>query len=1059
MRWVDSLRTGTEWMIVGENAPKELLFLLRHARQYYLPLQMFDGCTLLRGTLGKTAEALAEDSCYVLFWQKQSKSIRVARLSRLHEDTWESSFDVRRYSIVVFWSEHPHSREDPPQPIPEPVPITPDPPPDPPDDADVDDYMHLPSSTSSSSDGRSRSRHNSTSSSSSSGIIPTPPPAPPPPGPPGEEFVFPQPQPPPIPPQPTPGPMHVDPPDPPPDPSKPRSRSRSPPRSPSPDIPPWFLDELRKREQEEKKKRDAEADDDTDRTRGPSNPNYQHGGSSSSTANPQSTAQPEPPQPHVPVLPIHSDEDDDTDSSNDSQTTREAWYLFKSPSGDIVVDVDAPGWRNNGEISRILAVTSSFSRPTGVDGPLMWDHLNGETSVEVWYGESEEAETTETALAVGKAKPKRKVKARKEATKTELRQYSKQFLEAKHAEYKSWVENEVFELVDLRKVKARNFVTGRWVLTIKRNPDGSFQKCKARWVLRGFLDKQKDEQQTDSPTATRPGFRLACQLAAINGWDISHVDLKTAFLQGEQYDHMRDVICQLPPESGHPPYIGARLVKPAYGMNDAPRQWWNKIDKALRGYGMIPTRADRCTYVLYEPARTAGVKTRDTGLCRTSDKYNDLSTVEKAMDYLTDPIAGSPAKGMKTVGVICLHVDDLFITGGTELERRVLSRLRKDFQVGSEGKNDVIFCGQYVRWSADHSHIEVEQYKAVEELREIDFDKTLGDAVAASPSLHTAYRSVLGSLNWLQSRTQFHIAYKFSRCASASAAPTIGDIRNINKVVRGLKAEPVSLRFWPLKGDCRIVGMPDASYRNNEDKSSQRGQCLFIAEMPVRDRNQKPHSRLSSNPGDSKGSLVDYESQKINRTTLSTTVSELFSFMKCFGTALFLKGLWFDISALAVPIHMRTDANNLVTTASTTHLPEQKETIHMISMLRKEAQTGSIDDLSHIRTENCLSDCLTKNMKPDTLVTAVKTGTLPLVDRHPPFRTLLKHKAYLASWIGQTLDHARDIVWFLGENVYECVQGWFSQDPVKVVFGPTEVRNYDAAADSNLTALAVKRRT
>ena len=156
---------------------------------------------------------------------------------------------------------------------------------------------------------------------------------------------------------------------------------------------------------------------------------------------------------------------------------------------------------------------------------------------------------------------------------------------------------------------------------------------------------------------------------------------------------------------------------------------------------------------------------------------------------------------------------------------------------------------------------------------------------------------------------------------------------------------------------------------------------------------------------------------------------------------------------------MRTDANNLVTTASTTHLPEQKETIHMISMLRKEAQTGSIDDLSHIRTENCLSDCLTKNMKPDTLVTAVKTGTLPLVDRHPPFRTLLKHKAYLAGWIGQTLDHARDIVWFLGENVYECVQGWFSQDPVKVVFGPTEVRNYEAAADSNLTALAVKRRT
>jgi len=92
---------------------------------------------------------------------------------------------------------------------------------------------------------------------------------------------------------------------------------------------------------------------------------------------------------------------------------------------------------------------------------------------------------------------------------------------------------------------------------------------------------------------------------------------------------------------------------------------------------------------------------------------------------------------------------------------------------------------------------------------------------------------------------------------------------------------------------------------------------------------------------------------------------------------------------------MRTDANNLVTTARTTHLPEQKETIHLVTMLRKEAQTGKIDDLAHIRTESCLADCLTKNMKPTNLVTAVQSGILPEVDFHPPFRELLKHKAYL----------------------------------------------------------------
>ena len=32
----------------------------------------------------------------------------------------------------------------------------------------------------------------------------------------------------------------------------------------------------------------------------------------------------------------------------------------------------------------------------------------------------------------------------------------------------------------------------------------------------------------------------------------------------------------------------------------------------------------------------------------------------------------------------------------------------------------------------------------------------------------------------------------------------------------------------------------------------------------------------------------------------------------------------------------------------------------MISMLRKEACSGSIHDLAHVPTQNCLADCLTK---------------------------------------------------------------------------------------------------
>ena len=120
-------------------------------------------------------------------------------------------------------------------------------------------------------------------------------------------------------------------------------------------------------------------------------------------------------------------------------------------------------------------------------------------------------------------------KKRKEATQQEKRQLAKQFLDAKKAECQSWIDNEVFDLVDMRKTKVRNFVAGRWVLTVKKDKDGNFQKCKARWVLKGFQDKQKNTQQTDSPAASRAGFRCATQLAANYRWDLYHMNLKTAF--------------------------------------------------------------------------------------------------------------------------------------------------------------------------------------------------------------------------------------------------------------------------------------------------------------------------------------------------------------------------------------------------------------------------------------------------------------------------------------------------------------------------------------------------
>ena len=78
---------------------------------------------------------------------------------------------------------------------------------------------------------------------------------------------------------------------------------------------------------------------------------------------------------------------------------------------------------------------------------------------------------------------------------------------------------------------------------------------------------------------------------------------------------------------------------------------------------------------------------------------------------------------------------------------------------------------------------------------------------------------------------QFQCCCKFSRCASMAASPTVGDVKPLNKLARQIKSQPVKLQFWPLTGPLRIVGFLDASCRNNEGGSSQRGMTVFFGRI------------------------------------------------------------------------------------------------------------------------------------------------------------------------------------------------------------------------------------
>ena len=204
-----------------------------------------------------------------------------------------------------------------------------------------------------------------------------------------------------------------------------------------------------------------------------------------------------------------------------------------------------------------------------------------------------------------------------------------------------------------------------------------------------------------------------------------------------------------------------------------------------------------------------------------------------------------------------------------------------------------------------------------------------------------------------------------------------------------------------------------------------------------------------SKDGMSNWSFVDYESQKMKRTVLSTTVAELYSFTKCFGSCQLLRELWMDMSGEVAEIHMWTGAKNLVTTARTIHLPGQMETIHMIDMLRKEACSGSMHDLAHFSTQNYLADCLTKSSaKADNLITAVKTWRLLEVDVHPNFRTLMEYKAFFSAWC-RTFMYVREKKLFFVNALQTSLSTASREGPFHVMF----VRTYMGSESQDATKI------
>jgi len=102
---------------------------------------------------------------------------------------------------------------------------------------------------------------------------------------------------------------------------------------------------------------------------------------------------------------------------------------------------------------------------------------------------------------------------------------------AMQAEFDTLQANDTWTLVP--RPPGVNLVTGKWVFRHKFKSDGSLDRYKARWVLRGFTQRLGiDYDETFSPVVKPATIRMVLTLALSRSWPIHQLDVKNAFLHG-----------------------------------------------------------------------------------------------------------------------------------------------------------------------------------------------------------------------------------------------------------------------------------------------------------------------------------------------------------------------------------------------------------------------------------------------------------------------------------------------------------------------------------------------
>ena len=348
---------------------------------------------------------------------------------------------------------------------------------------------------------------------------------------------------------------------------------------------------------------------------------------------------------------------------------------------------------------------------------------------------------------------------------------SEKLLEAKQVEIDTWTKYGAYEEVPY---DGQTLISTRWVITEKAEG-----KIKARLVIRGY--EEPEGIQSDSPTASKSTLRIFLAMAQINNWDVISLDIKCAFLQGN--DMARDLFI-MPPEGFGSENTVWKLKKCMYGLRDGSRSFYFSLRNHLT----------------------------DTG-CKVSD-------MEPTLYYYK-------VEGVLQ-GCIVSHVDDLICAGGEMFERGVLDPLKQKYTISKLEKHKFTHTGLSISQNKDSIEVSMSDFARKLSAMDLVVPPEVRDL---NPKEYTEFRGIVGRLNWLSCCTRPDLAFKTVEFSTKFQKATTSDLKDIGRCVKKVEISDYQVRFPKLEeSSLKLVVYTDASLGNLNNGGSCGGYITLLVD-------------------------------------------------------------------------------------------------------------------------------------------------------------------------------------------------------------------------------------